>query len=291
MGRVLATDLPERPEHLAFHARGTWLAAACEEADYAVVLDITTGREFARVTEVTLMAGTTFEFFGDRLLAIWDGVVLCNPIDGSRETLWIEDGVYPKSATLSPEGRLLAIGVRGGLILYDLARKQSRRLETYLDGVPSRPTFSPGGRYVAADFFPYGGPCEIIVWDARDGRRWRTFPAGRSLATVAFRGDTLTLAIGQSGFAMYEPDQGEEPTAIYELGEMPCAMQFRGDGQLAATCYGKGLILLETSTGQVLCRVGSPGNREVGYCQPNADWSVIAGGTDGGILLWASGLT
>jgi hypothetical protein len=290
---MVVTDLPASPNRLAFDGQSTRLAAACRECDYAVVLELPTGREVARVSGIALADLNAFEFFGEGLLAIrQDKVVRCDLREGTFTTVWAEQGVYPQSATLVPDGRLLAIGVQGGLILYDLQNKQTRRLNSRADAAPYHPVFSPGGLYVAADLFDYGGPDFIVVWDTRSGRRCRTFEVGFDyLGAMAFRGDTLALAVGQSDIDLYEPDQGEEPAKTYSVSGEPEAMQFRdGGATLAVVGYGEGLTLLETSTGRVLRRAGPPGNRKVGCCQPNADWSLLAGGIEGGILLWPSGL-
>jgi hypothetical protein len=130
----------------------------------------------------------------------------------------------------------------------------------------------------------------VMVWDTQRGRRWRTFEGGHSVGAMTFRGETLALAIGEHQIDLYEPDQGEDPAANYSIPGIARAMRFRDDGAtLAVTTFGAGFTELETSTGRVLRQAGAPENRAVGECRPNADWSVIAGSTDGGILLWGSG--
>jgi hypothetical protein len=299
-GLWLATDFPERADRLAFNAQGTLLAAACEEsqADYAIVLELPTSREVARVTELWLWDCRTFEFFGDGLLGLADSGIVCRDVrNGTLETLWAEKGVVPLSATVSPDGRLLAIGIVGGLILYDLVNKRSRRLETFYESRCYRATFSPGGRYVAAHLDRNSAFSVVMVWDTEHGRRWRTFPAGSHHDPMAFRGDTLALAVGSGQIVLFEPDQGEDPAATYSVDGYACAMQFRNGGDVLAiaACHGAagyrgGLTLLETATGQVRHHVGPPGNREIAQSQPNADWSAIASATDGGILIWRTGL-
>jgi hypothetical protein len=132
----------------------------------------------------------------------------------------------------------------------------------------------------------------VMVWDTEKGRRWRTFPVGIYADPMAFRGDTLALAVGSGQIQLFEPDQGEDPVATYLVAGYADAMQFRNGGEVLAIAAGHpgGVTLLETATGQVRCRVIPPGNREVGQSQPNADWSMIASATDGGILIWRTGL-
>jgi hypothetical protein len=300
VGLWFATDFSQRADRLAWNATGTLLAVTSEEAqaDYAVVLEIPSGREVARVTELWMRDCGTFEFFGDRLLGCADSGIVCRDVrSGILETLWAANGVRHQSATISPDGRWLAIGIVGGLILHDLVDKSSRRLETYYQSRCYRATFSPGGRYVAAHLNGQSPFSMVMVWDTEQGRRWRSFPAGIYADPMAFRGDTLALAVGSSQIQLFEPDQGEDPVATYSGAGYACALQFRNGGDVLAIAagygagrYGGGLTLLETATGQVRGRVDPPGNREVGQSQPNADWSTIASTTDGGILIWRTGL-
>jgi WD40 repeat protein len=292
-GLWLATDRPQRADKLAFNAQGTLLAVAWPDADYAIVLDVATDREVARVTELWLRDYHTFEFFGDKLLGLADSGIVCWDVrSGTLETLWAKNGVTPLSATISPDGRQLAIGIVGGFILYDLVDKRSRRLQTLFESRCYRATFSPGGRYVAAQLSLDSVLSLVVVWDTATGRRWRTFPGASYPEPMAFRGDTLALAIGSSQIELFEPDQGEDPVATYAVAGMACALQFRNGGDVLAIAagYGGSLTLVETATGQVRGQVAPPGNREIELAQPNADWSMIASAADGGILLWGTGL-
>jgi hypothetical protein len=294
-GLWFATEFSQRVDRLAFNAAGTLLAASSEEAqaDYALVLEVPTGREVARVTELWMRDCGNFEFFGDRLLGVADAGIVCRDArSGTLETLWADEGVRLQSATIAPDGRWLAIGIVGGLILHDLVNKSSRQLETYYDSRCYRATFSPGGRYVAAHLVGNHTHSMVMVWDTEKGRRWRSFPAGIYPDPMAFRDDTLALAVGSGQIQLFEPDQGEDPVATYSVAGYACAMQFRNGGDVLAIAagYPGGLTLLETATGQVRGRVDPPGNREIGQSQPNADWSMIASATDGGILIWGTGL-
>ena len=298
-GWFLPTNLPGPADLLALNARGTLLAAGCsEQANEAVVLETASGREVARVSELWLTDYHTFAFIGDKLLGLWQGQVACfDPATGAYETLWADDRVEPHHASVSPDGRLLAIGISGGLLFYNLQNRECRRLQSdFFESRCYRATFSPGGRYLAAalhdgnfsvdDAFSF-----TMIWDTQGGRRWRTFFGGSYREALAFRGDTLTVAMGENQIHLYEPDQGENPVTTYYVSGMARALQFLGDGStLAVAGYRTGLTILETSTGKVLREMGPPGNREIWECQPNADWSVMAGAADGGVVMWETGL-
>jgi hypothetical protein len=65
--------------------------------------------------------------------------------DGSQRFIVVPEVSPPKASTGSlcdPTGRLLAVGVHQGLILYDLHKREvHRRLETMVRGAPLFPRF------------------------------------------------------------------------------------------------------------------------------------------------------
>lgn len=294
--KLLTVNVPD-PEVFGFNTANTLLAVGERDGHSAVVLDLASGRETGRADGIRFGAPDTLEFVGDRLLAIRDGaVVLYDLHRGVADEVFRPDGRYVLSATAAPGGRLLAAGVNRGLILYDLDRRAVLwHLRTGIDDAPTRAAFSPGGRYVAADFRPeQHGPRFLLVWDVADGRRWRTLELGSAddPAVATFRSDGPTVVVGQAGLARYELDRGDEPMARYPRPGLPQAVTFRDNGWvLAATGYGDGLIVLDAANGTVTRTVTRPGGHAVGYCVPSPDWSLVASTTDGGgVLVWTSGL-
>jgi len=291
--KLLTVDVVD-PQRFAFNAANTLLAVGSRDEDVAVILDLADGRERARVEGIQLSDLEAFEFSGDKLLAIRDGTCVFYDVRrGEFETVFTPDGLHPQSATVDPTGRLMAVGVEQGLILYDLQkRKVRRRLGTYIDGAPLNPGFSPGGRFVAADFITEAYGDFLLVWDTADGKRWRTLEISSGDLVVAFRGDTLSFVLGQNGLDLYEPDQGDEPVARYPKPDYPEAVAFRDGGKtLAAVGYKDGLVMIDVATGRVKQAVDRPDGREIGYSAPSADWSLIASTTQEGVLVWPSGLT
>jgi hypothetical protein len=261
-----------------------------------VIHDVATGEEVARIPGGSPGDLEAFEFVGESLLNIreWK-VVLWDPRKGACKTVYAAEGVRPQSATVAPTGRVMAIGVGGGLILYDLVKKRvRRRLDAGLDTSPYHPVFSAKGRYVLADMIVEAGPYALVVWDTRQGRRWRTIelPNKHFFGAAAFRGETPTVAVGIGGLDLYEPHRGEDPVKSYAVPDSPDAVQFRdGGAKLAVLSYGGTLTLLRTSTGRVLRQVPPPAGHKVDVCKPSPDWSLLAGAAaGGGILIWRSGL-
>jgi hypothetical protein len=280
------------PDRFAFNAANTLLAVGSRD-DVGVVLDLADGREVARAEGVALRDLEAFEFFGDKLLAIRNGAcVFFDVRRGEFETVFAPDGQYPQSATIDPTGRLLAVGVERGLILYDLHRHSvHRKLETDVRGAPLHPAFSPGGRFVAADFITEAYGDFLIMWDT-DGKRWRTLEiVSQSEPVVAFRGDTPAFVLGQNGLALYEPGIGDKPVVSFSRPTYPAAVAFRDRNRtLAAVGYQEGLVVLDAATGKVQQTIDRPDGREIGYSVPSPDWSLIASVTPGGVLVWLSGL-
>src|SRR5262245_46449624 len=96
-GRWVVVDLPERADRLAFNARGTLLAAAATDTDYAVVVDLATGREVGRVNELWHGDYHAFEFLKEGLLGIANGKVVRWDLDnGTLQVLWKEEGLGPQ---------------------------------------------------------------------------------------------------------------------------------------------------------------------------------------------------
>jgi hypothetical protein len=291
--KLLTADVPD-PERFAFNAANTLLAVGSRDGDIGVVLDLADGREVARAEGIQVRDREAFEFFGERLLAIRDReCVFYDVRRGEFETVFAPDGLYPQSATIDPTGRLLAVGVHQGLILYDLHKRDvHRQLGTSVGGAPLHPGFSPGGRLVAADFITEAHGDFLIVWDTADGRRWRTLEiTSQGDPVVAFRGDTPAFVLGQNGLNLYEPDQGDEPVAHYPRPTYPAAVAFRDENKtLAAVGYRDGLVVMDAATGRVKQAVDRPDGRELGYSAPSPDWSLIASSTEGGVFVWPSGL-
>jgi hypothetical protein len=292
--KLLSVAVPD-PYHVAFNATNTLLAVGSRDGDAGVILDLADGREVARAEGIHLRDLEAFEFFGDKLLAIRDrACVFYDVRRGKFETVFAADGIYPQSATIDPPGRLLAVGVKRGLILYDLEKRAvGRRLETSVAGAPLFPAFSPGGRFVAADFITEAYGDFLVVWDTADGKRWRTLEiVSQGDPVVAFRGDTPALVLGQNGLNLYEPGQGDEPVAHYPRPMYPQALAFLdGNRTLAAVGGSKeGLVVLSAATGRVKRAIDRPEGREVGASFPSPDWSLIASATEGGVLVWSSGL-
>jgi hypothetical protein len=289
--RFIAREFPPDGDRLlSLNPRGTRLAVSHENADHVQVFDTRSGAEVGRLTGFTRVSAVLFLSAEVLLVAAYGGCFRCNLRLGGRDLLSPEG--WQTSVTLSPDGRKLAIGVRIGLSLYDLARKKEvRRFEACFD--PGAGAFhagiSPGGRYLAATLYEGGRAGGIVVvWDARTGRRQRVYDT-RGYA-FAFRGDTLTLAVSaDSGYVeIYEPDEGEAVARRFFFDyHIPRAMEFRDRGRTLAMLLDDGeFVQVDAGTGRVRRRLPPPAGQTPYEGVTNADWTLFAGATDAGVVVW-----
>jgi hypothetical protein len=279
---------------LAINPGGARLAVAAERADFVQVFDTRSGEE------ATCCAGfgnvTGLEFLSAEVLLVTavQGCFRCDLRRNDRERLLSEDGLT--RTALSPNGRVLAIGARSGLILYDLRRRQVlRRLKVSFaySQRGNRAAFSADGRYVAAELREDDreGPF-VVVWDARDGRRLRVFDP--MIHALAFREDTLALAVADDcgQVLVYEPDRGEEPATRFKIpqassGVVAAALQFRDAGRTLGVLMSDGAFAeVEAAKGRALRRQPPPPGPALRDVAPSADWSVFAGATEAGVVVW-----
>jgi hypothetical protein len=295
LGPVLATDFPDptqRSHLLAFDPSGTRFAVAHatdEEVDHVLVFDLPTGRTVARLPDLNYVCSLEFLSTDVLLVVSWYRCFLIDLRGGQRDQVWPVENGCAYGATVSADGRILAVGDNDDLVLYDLAdRKVLRRLAALSYIAPRDPVFSPGGRYVATYMVHNTWGYLIAVWDARDGRRQRVFETGQCSRPLAFHGDTLTLAVdGGPGVLLYEPDGGEEPTAELSINGGASAVRFRDRGRTLEVLAGGGDILyLEARTGQVVRQVQPPAGRKLSNAVAGADWSRFAATTEGGVVVW-----
>jgi hypothetical protein len=291
---LIATDFPpEKHRLLALNPRGSRLAVAYEDSDYVQVFSSRSGREVTRSTGFQRIFGIEFLSADVLLVTAFHGCFRCDLRRGGRGVLSSES--WATGTTVSPNGRIVALGVTRGLVLYDTRKGQVlRHLETYFaEGVRDiaqgrHAAFSAGGRYVAAALGTgYGWPYLVVVWEVHTGRRQRVF--GTLAHALAFRDDSLSLALADDWghIQIYEPDQGEDPALQFEVEYCPRALQFRDGGQtLAALLDGGGFIQFKAGTGQVLRRSQPPTDFKLFSAVASADWSCFAGATESEVVVW-----
>jgi WD40 repeat protein len=287
---------PERERLLALNPRGTRLAVSCDVYDFVQVFDARTGREVTRCEGFRRIADVEFLSAEMLLVTASDGCFCCDLRRGKRDVLSSES--WPSGTTVSPNGRMVALGVDYGLILYDArTRAVLRPLKTDFawggpDPAKGRCTaFSPGGRYVASALrSTYDHWYLVVVWELQTGRRQRIFDT--IAHALAFRDDTLSLALADDWghINIYERDQGEEPAAQFDVEYGACAMQYQADGRTLAVLLNKGSVIhFAAPMGRILRRKEPPTHHQLDSAVVSASWSHFAGATERGIVVWPGG--
>jgi hypothetical protein len=121
-------------------------------SDDVRVLDARSGREVTRCAGFQQVLGIELLSAEGLLVTAVHGCFRCDLRRGRRAVLSAE--AWPTCTAVSPNGRVVAIGVQGGGDLYDVRKgRVSHRLNTAFTYRPigTRAAFSAGGRYVAAE--------------------------------------------------------------------------------------------------------------------------------------------
>lgn len=284
---------PEGPDEdplLALSPRGDRIAVSHQFADHVQTFDTRSGKPLARLDGFTRVSGVLFLSAEVLLVTAFGGAYRCDLRRGSRDLL--SDKGWQTGVGLSPDGRMLAIGVQWGMLLYDLAKGEVlRQVGVVYDPshVGYRAAFSACGRYAAAALYGDRSTPIVAIWEVSTGRRQRVYDTlGRALA---FRGDTLTLAVSaDSGYVeVYEPDQGEALARQFSFQyRTPRAMESRDeDRTLAMLLEGGEFVQIDWDTGEVLRQLPPPAGHKVGYIVvASAGWTHFAGAVEGGVVVW-----
>jgi RNA polymerase sigma factor (sigma-70 family) len=214
----------------------------------------------------------------------------------------------PRCETLSPDGRLLAVGSDPDIVLYELATgKEVRRLRWAPDFVAHQ-VFSADGRSLAvlsrlsrAKPIEGAGAWSVGVWDVASGRQRlrsppRFVPAGPYHRSVALSADGRWLAVyveerlgGRptiSAVQLWEVASGKAGPRVLTYPEQ-ISMALSPDGRMLAAGHRDGTVQLwEVGSGRELrCFTGHRG--EVWSLAFSADGLRLAsGGTDRMALIW-----
>ncbi len=158
-------------------------------------------------------------------------------------------------ALLSPDGKMLAAGLRTRLEVWDVARRQRLHEGRGHKNRCTAVLFSPDGSLIAsADSLG-----TVRIWDVRTARELRSIDAHRAQIAIAFSPDGQKLASGAYAAArdnarVWDVASGK-PIATFDAGDggkKPIgAVAFSPDGQVLATAQcasSAGVMLWNTRT-------------------------------------------
>ena len=151
----------------------------------------------------------------------------------------IVPGGDPNGVAFSPDGRLLAVGVGNGAVIYETERwGEVRRLADHPNGVLAL-AWSADGKRLAAG----GLEGAAVIWDATTGVLLRTLEGHTSyVGALAFSPDGKTLITGShdASVRVWDPATGAERAGP---GAMPAAaleVAFSRDGRRCVFGLGNG---------------------------------------------------
>jgi hypothetical protein len=287
------TGLGGEVDVVAFDPRSTRLALASSYgADQVLILDPHTGRELQRVREIRKVRGLAF-LSSEVLLVVQAGICVRYDLRNREITLvWQEEGKAAFGVAASPDGQVAAIGTNwGGIVLYDLARRQVRHSrQTRLAEVPEPRAFSDDGRHVVVElrFEQLGSLSDrlLAVLDAGTGSWLRTYQIGFAQA-LAFRGQRLgVLDYDRQGTFLYELTGGEDPVEQFPEG-CGAGLRFADDGSLEMLGQDGRLVRLQRGKSRVMRPASPPaGWGDLGRFVASPDWSFLVGTSEDKVGLW-----
>jgi WD40 repeat protein len=268
------------------------------------VVEVPSGKDVAHFEDLHGVADVVFRSEDELIILHGKECWLCGVTRKRRRVLWQGDqtkpGGYVSKGALSPDGKTLAVGVGGAVLLLDVARSRVRsRLPAPLGGYVRAVAYSADGRYLAADSsrWDYSYFSFVVVWDVRQEKQVRLLKIdANDLATLAFRPDNQRLAVGGWDcailiFDMEEPrlrrgemeDMSErtllygvgwtEPVAVHE--EAPHTAGF-GAGTRSLQFSPNGRILKVVSFSGDTVRVSSPSGRVLNHTRPPDGQKVLS---------------
>lgn len=186
--------------------------------------------------------------FSDRLLRVADeeGILEWAP-GGAVETRAEPRAAAGHPAALSPDGRLLAVGLAEGVRIWDLDRNQAVR------DLPGRADAVAIGRVLATT-----APDVLRIWDLASGDRLAEIPGHRhENPGLAMSGDGAWLALGcyiDRSIRLIELAERRMHPPIRIDEADPTALALNPDGSILAVAVERGVLLCDPRTGREIRR-------------------------------------
>jgi WD40 repeat protein len=196
------------------------------------------------------------------------------------------------SVAISPDGKTLAAGVTGGILLLPLPLRSDgqARLLSCVESPLRYCALSPDGQTAITASGPdaAGRRAHVSLWHTATGEEARRIPArDGEITALALAPDGLTLATSEKGEAvrLWATATGKELACLQDGCRGVSALAFSPDGQVLAAGGKDGKVRLwETATGKVRRRLAHSGSITGLAFTP--DGRSLSGAGDGSAHLW-----
>jgi len=226
---------------------------------------------------------------------LWDEKALAD--DGANvapvELAALPESYQPVMAlALSPDGKRLAVGRGGSVVVHDASQTNFpvlALLNAHRDAVQAL-AWSPDGRWLASSAFR-----RLVLWDTESlqlEREWTNGLAGR-ITGIEFAPDGKTLALadgvtGQSGYVrLIDTTENKFSASWRAHGDTILDMDFSRDGTQLVTAGGDKLIKVwELASKKELARLEGHTAQVLGVAFNTNATQVVSGGADKEIKVW-----
>jgi len=275
---------------MRFSPGGTRLLVAREGGSWAVVLDVSAGKQVHHFTGLNWLAGMLF-LSEERLLLFDETGCTLHDLANGRQELWGGENLPARNGWGSSDPDRIAL-TGAYLLIYNVADQQRLYvLHTPVRGNFTIVCFSPDGRYAANDRFVERESRAVEIWDLRTGRLYRLLAIERvgdgDAGGLAISPDNRLLALSvDSGAEVYGMKDGREIASHDPGPSITRNLRFSPSGRsLEMVSFRGEMARVHPKKGHVLQRSQPPAGHKVSACAVNAH-SLAAGVVGKAVLVW-----
>jgi WD40 repeat protein len=295
---LVPLECPERfdPDRafLRFSPHGSRLLVwSCNRADWAIVLDVPSGRPFHQFTDLNDLTGALF-LDEDRVVLFDRPRNSVHDLAAKRVVDWGGEAITGSDGWASPDPNVIVTG-DSGVNRYDHVRREYvRGFSCALHPLGERVScvgFSPDGRYLAADSYEHRNFRILQLWDLHTGKLFRLYAADYPMGPadarmIAISPDNRLLAVSAESRVTCYGTEHVEPVSRSSARVYAQDLRFLADGRvLEAVEFDGSVVWLDPLTGQTLREAQPPSGYKMTACAVTGD-RLAAGLVDRTVLFW-----